>query len=141
MKKIVLLIFVATLFIVFLMNGGANLLQPKVIVQLLKDYPQQAAAIYFVIYVIVTALSLPGAALMTLLGGALFGLAQGVLLVSFASSIGATLAFVISRTLLGDWVENKFGQHLASINKGLEKDGAFYLLTLRLMPIFPFFCY
>ena len=139
MKKLILLAAIIGAFALFLFNGGVELLKPDVIVQLLKDYPNQAIAIYFVIYVLVTALSLPGAAIMTVLGGALFGLGKGVIIVSFASSVGATLAFVISRTLLRDWVQNKFGHYLEGINKGLEKDGAFYLLTLRLMPIFPFF--
>jgi len=97
------------------------------------------AAGYFVIYVLVTALSIPGAVLMTLLGGAVFGLAWGVLLVSFASSIGATLAFLVSRILLRDWVQSRFGDYLAPINKGIEGDGAFYLFSLRMVPIFPFF--
>ena len=97
------------------------------------------AAGYFVIYVLVTALSVPGAVIMTLLGGAVFGLAWGVLLVSFASSIGATLAFLVSRILLRDWVQSRFGDYLAPINKGIERDGAFYLFSLRMVPIFPFF--
>jgi pyruvate/2-oxoglutarate dehydrogenase complex dihydrolipoamide dehydrogenase (E3) component/uncharacterized membrane protein YdjX (TVP38/TMEM64 family) len=94
---------------------------------------------YMAIYIAVTALSLPGAAVMTLAGGALFGLWLGVLLVSFASSIGATLAFLVSRFLLRDYVQNKFGEKLGAINQGVERDGAFYLFTLRLVPLFPFF--
>ncbi|MBC52246.1 MAG: pyridine nucleotide-disulfide oxidoreductase [Gammaproteobacteria bacterium] len=97
------------------------------------------AGAYFVIYVVVTALSLPGAAIMTLLGGAIFGLGWGLLLVSFASSVGATLAFLVSRLLLRDWVQNRFGKSLKTINKGVERDGAFYLFSLRLVPVFPFF--
>ncbi len=98
-----------------------------------------AAGAYFVIYVVVTALSLPGAAIMTLLGGAIFGLGWGLVLVSFASSVGATLAFLVSRLLLRDWVQNRFGNSLKTINKGVERDGAFYLFSLRLVPVFPFF--
>jgi pyruvate/2-oxoglutarate dehydrogenase complex dihydrolipoamide dehydrogenase (E3) component/uncharacterized membrane protein YdjX (TVP38/TMEM64 family) len=94
---------------------------------------------YFLIYVLVTALSIPGAVLMTLLGGAVFGLAWGILLVSFASSIGATLAFLVSRILLRDWVQRRFGDYLAPINKGISENGAFYLFSLRMVPIFPFF--
>jgi pyruvate/2-oxoglutarate dehydrogenase complex dihydrolipoamide dehydrogenase (E3) component/uncharacterized membrane protein YdjX (TVP38/TMEM64 family) len=94
---------------------------------------------YFVLYVAVTALSLPGAAVMTIAAGALFGLGTGVVLVSFASSIGATLAFLVSRFLLRDWVQTKFRDRLKAINSGVEKEGAFYLFTLRLVPIFPFF--
>ena len=91
------------------------------------------------VYIITAALSLPGAALLTLLGGALFGLLVGTILVSFASSIGATLAFLASRLLLRDWVQNKFGSYLKSFNDGFEKDGGFYLFTLRLIPAVPFF--
>jgi pyruvate/2-oxoglutarate dehydrogenase complex dihydrolipoamide dehydrogenase (E3) component/uncharacterized membrane protein YdjX (TVP38/TMEM64 family) len=95
--------------------------------------------VYFGIYVAVTALSLPGAAIMTLAGGALFGLVTGTLVVSFASSLGATLAFLVSRFILRESVQKKFGDKLAAINEGVRKDGAFYLFTLRLVPIFPFF--
>jgi dihydrolipoamide dehydrogenase len=101
--------------------------------------PVQTAAIYFIVYVAVAALSLPGAAVLTLVGGAIFGLLTGTVLVSFASSIGATLAFLVSRTLLRDWVQGKFGDKLGAINAGVEKEGAFYLFALRLVPLFPFF--
>ncbi|WP_339515301.1 FAD-dependent oxidoreductase [Pseudomonas sp. RL_15y_Pfl2_60] len=101
--------------------------------------PLLAAGIFFVIYVAVTALSLPGAALMTLLGGALFGLGEGFLLVSFASTMGASLAMLSSRFLLRDWVQKRFGKRLASIDQGVEREGAFYLFALRLVPLFPFF--
>lgn len=96
-------------------------------------------AAYFLIYVLVTSLSLPGAAVMTLAGGALFGLVAGTVVVSFASTIGATLACIVSRYLLQDWVQSRFGGKLAAINEGLEKEGAFYLFTMRLIPAFPFF--
>jgi pyruvate/2-oxoglutarate dehydrogenase complex dihydrolipoamide dehydrogenase (E3) component/uncharacterized membrane protein YdjX (TVP38/TMEM64 family) len=99
----------------------------------------QTAAIFFAVYVTVAALSLPGAAIMTLIAGALFGLVTGVVLVSFASAIGATLAFLISRLILGEWVQKKFGDKLAPINAGIEREGAFYLFALRLVPLFPFF--
>ncbi len=94
---------------------------------------------YALIYILVTALSLPGATIMTLAGGAFFGLWTALLVVSFASSIGATLAFLVSRFLLRDWVQARFGDKLKSINQGVEKEGAFYLFSLRLVPIFPFF--
>jgi len=100
--------------------------------------PLQAAAAYFTVYVVVTGLSLPGAALLTLVGGAIFGLLWGTVIVSFASTIGATLAFLASRFLLRDWVQQKFGDKLKLINDGVEKEGAFYLFALRLVPAFPF---
>lgn len=103
------------------------------------DSPLITAAIFFAIYVLVTGLSLPGAAIMTLAGGALFGLTTGLVLISFASSIGATLAFLFSRFLLRDSIQKRFKQQLSSINSGIEKEGAFYLFTLRLVPVFPFF--
>jgi pyruvate/2-oxoglutarate dehydrogenase complex dihydrolipoamide dehydrogenase (E3) component/uncharacterized membrane protein YdjX (TVP38/TMEM64 family) len=101
--------------------------------------PVAAALLYFVAYVAVTGLSLPGAAVMTLVGGAVFGLLWGLLLVSFASSVGATLAFLASRFLLRDWVQQNFGDRLRAINEGVAKEGGFYLFTLRLVPAFPFF--
>ncbi|MFA5515083.1 MAG: FAD-dependent oxidoreductase [Desulfuromonadales bacterium] len=94
---------------------------------------------YFLVYVAVTALSLPGAAIMTLAGGALFGFLPALIVVSFASSIGATLAFLVSRFLLLEWVQARFGERLRAINNGVEKEGPFYLFTLRLVPLFPFF--
>jgi dihydrolipoamide dehydrogenase len=103
-----------------------------------RAQPLHAAAIYFVIYVVVTGLSLPGAAVMTLAGGAIFGLLWSTVLVSFASTIGATLAFLASRFLLRDWVQQKFGDKLKPINDGVAKEGAFYLFALRLVPAFPF---
>jgi len=101
--------------------------------------PLAAAAAFFAVYVAVTGLSLPGAAILTLAGGAVFGLLWGTVIVSFASSAGATLAFLVSRFLLRDWVQSKFGDKLAPINAGIAKEGAFYLFALRLVPAFPFF--
>jgi pyruvate/2-oxoglutarate dehydrogenase complex dihydrolipoamide dehydrogenase (E3) component/uncharacterized membrane protein YdjX (TVP38/TMEM64 family) len=101
--------------------------------------PFITAAIYFAIYVAVTGLSLPGAALMTLVGGAIFGLLWGTVIVSFASVIGATIAFLASRYLFRDAIQAKFGDKLAAINRGVENEGAFYLFALRLVPAFPFF--
>ena len=98
-----------------------------------------AALLYFIGYVAMTAFSIPGAIIITLLGGALFGLLWGTLLVSFASSLGATVAFLISRFLLRDWVQARFGDSLKLINEGIEKDGGFYLFSLRMIPLFPFF--
>ena len=101
--------------------------------------PLQIIGAFFAVYVAVTALSLPGAAILTLLGGAVFGLWVGTLVVSFASSIGATMAMLVSRYLLRDSVKSRFGARLADIDKGVEREGAFYLFTLRLVPVFPFF--
>lgn len=94
---------------------------------------------FVLVYVAVTGLSLPGAAVLTLLGGALFGVLVGTVLVSIASVAGATLAFLSSRYLLRQWVERRYGKLLAPINRGLERDGPFYLFTLRMVPVFPFF--
>ena len=107
--------------------------------QLHAAQPWLAAAAYFVVYVVVTGASLPGAALLTLLGGAIFGLWWGTLIVSFASTIGATLAFIAARFLLRDWVTARFGERLRAIGEGVRREGGFYLFTLRLVPLFPFF--
>ncbi|WP_439105497.1 FAD-dependent oxidoreductase [Congregibacter sp.] len=108
--------------------------------QALRDAnPLMIAMIFFGLYVAVTGLSLPGAAIMTLAGGAIFGFWTALLLVSFASSVGATLAFLVSRSLLRDWVQTRFGRQLKALNEGFAKDGAFYLFSLRLVPVFPFF--
>jgi uncharacterized membrane protein YdjX (TVP38/TMEM64 family) len=95
-------------------------------------------ASYMVIYILVTSLSLPGAAVMTIAGGALFGLIVGTVVVSFASTIGATLACLVARFVLRDWVQRRFGEKASKVNDGIEKEGAYYLFTLRLIPIFPF---
>jgi len=96
-------------------------------------------ATYMAIYIAVTAMSLPGAVVLTLAGGGLFGLVVGTVVVSFASTIGATLACLVSRFLLREWVQNKFGNKLVTVNNGIDNEGAFYLFSLRLVPIFPFF--
>ncbi len=107
--------------------------------KLYAQKPLQVIGGFFALYVAVTALSLPGAAIMTLAGGAIFGLLVGLIVVSFASTIGATLAFLAARFALGESVQKKFGSRMAEINKGVEKEGAFYLFTLRLVPLVPFF--
>ncbi|APE31744.1 pyridine nucleotide-disulfide oxidoreductase [Halomonas aestuarii] len=101
--------------------------------------PLTVAGGFFLIYVAITAVSLPGATLLTLLGGALFGFGWGLLLISFASSLGATLAALIARTLAREPLERRFAAQLERINAGIEREGAFYLFTLRLIPLFPFF--
>jgi uncharacterized membrane protein YdjX (TVP38/TMEM64 family) len=106
---------------------------------LYRASPVLVLASFFALYVAVTGLSLPGAAIMTLAAGALFGLEKGTILVSFASTIGATLAFLASRHVLRDFVQRRFGDRLSPVNDGVARDGAFYLLTLRLVPLFPFF--
>jgi uncharacterized membrane protein YdjX (TVP38/TMEM64 family) len=94
---------------------------------------------YMLIYIVATALSLPGAVVLTLAGGALFGFLVGTVVVSFASTIGATLACFVSRFVLRDWVQKRFGDKLDSVNRGIQREGAFYLFTMRLIPVFPFF--
>lgn len=101
--------------------------------------PVSAALGFFALYVLVTGLSLPGAAVMTLAAGAIFGVFWGLLLASFASSVGATVAFLVSRSLLGEWVQQRFGVYLEPINRGFQRDGNFYLFSLRMAPVFPFF--
>jgi uncharacterized membrane protein YdjX (TVP38/TMEM64 family) len=104
-----------------------------------EQNPLGTLSVYMLIYIATTALSLPGAALLTLLGGALFGVVTGTIAVSFASTMGATFAFLTARFLLRDWVQEKFASQLKTINKGVEEEGAFYLFTLRLIPAVPFF--
>ena len=104
-----------------------------------QDNPLLVLGTYFVICLASTAFSLPGAAVLSLAGGALFGLTAGTLVVSFASTIGATLAMLIARVLLRDWVKNRFASQMTTIDSGMIKEGAFYLFTLRLLPVVPFF--
>ncbi len=102
-------------------------------------HPWRTAGLFALLYISVTALSFPGTALLTLCAGALFGLLWGTLLVSFASALGATLAFTLSRFLWRDWVQRRFGAQLAAFNRGVERDGAFYLVSLGLIPVVPYF--
>ncbi len=102
------------------------------------EHPVLAIGSYMALYVLITSVSLPGAAVLTLLGGALFGLWVGTLVVSFASTLGATIACSVARFVLRDWVQKKVGDKIAPVNTGIEQEGAFYLFTLRLIPIFPF---
>ena len=104
-----------------------------------RENPVMVLAGYFVAYVAITGLSLPGAAIMTLAGGAVFGLLWGTVVVSFASTLGATVAFVVSRYILRDGIQRRYGDRLRTINAGVERDGGFYLFTMRLVPAFPFF--
>ena len=145
-NKLILVVFIAILiacFFAFDLGQYLNLEYFKTQQAAINAYYSEnllkTGLIYLVIYIIVTGLSLPGATVMTLVGGAIFGLLVGTIIISFASSIGATIAFLVSRFVLRDYVQNKFGDHLEAINHGVEKEGAFYLFTLRLVPLFPFF--
>ncbi|MBK8063701.1 MAG: FAD-dependent oxidoreductase [Betaproteobacteria bacterium] len=145
-SRLLLLAAIIVLIATFFALGGHRFLsfetvkaQQAAIDAWYRGHPFEAAAGFFMLYVAVTGLSLPGAAIMTLAGGAVFGLGWGVLLVSFASAIGATLAFLSSRFLLRDWVQARFGPQLRAMNEGVARDGAFYLFTLRLIPAIPFF--
>lgn len=145
-KKVITILLVSLLFVLWYaldLGQYLTLEHAKAQQQVLRDtilaQPLLSSVLYFVVYVAVTALSLPGAVIMTLLGAALFGFWWSLLLVSFASTIGATLAFLFSRYILHDWVQSRFSKRLSAINAGVKKDGAFYLFTLRLIPIFPFF--
>jgi pyruvate/2-oxoglutarate dehydrogenase complex dihydrolipoamide dehydrogenase (E3) component/uncharacterized membrane protein YdjX (TVP38/TMEM64 family) len=144
-KAALLLVIVAAIAAFFLLDLGAYLTLDALkarqadLALLLEEKPLLVIGGFFLFYVAVTALSLPGAAIMTLAAGAIFGLVLGTVIVSFASTIGASLAFLTSRYLLRDWVKDRFGKRVAAIDRGIEKDGPFYLLTLRLIPAFPFF--
>ncbi len=146
LKKIILLAFIAAIVAVFIIFDLGQFLTLSYLREsrerfslLYRDNRMMITGAYAAIYIIATALSLPGATILTLAGGALFGLWTGVLVVSFASTIGATLACFVSRFLLRNWVRNRFSEKLKVINRGVEKEGPFYLFTLRLIPVFPFF--
>ncbi len=145
-KKVVILVALLVLVALFFMFDLGRFFslafiksQQSSFAELYAQRPVMVIAAFFAAYVAVTALSLPGAAIMTLAAGAIFGLVAGTVIVSFASTIGATLAFLAARFVLGETVQNKFGARLAEINKGVEKEGGFYLFTLRLVPLVPFF--
>ncbi len=146
MKRAIILMVLAAAVALFFISGLHEYLTLKGIQSSLgqltswrDESPWQMAMLFFAAYVAATALSLPGATVLTLAAGALFGLVWGTLIVSFASSIGALLAFLVSRHMLGGMVQQRFGQRLQALNDGIARDGAFYLFTLRLVPIFPFF--
>lgn len=144
-KKVIFAIVIALVAAFFILDLGRFLSldylksQQESLNNLYTNKPWTVIGSFFAIYVAATSLSLPGAAILTLAAGAIFGLFTGTLLVSFASSIGATIAFLVSRYLLRDTIESKFGDKLKTFNDNIDKDGAFYLFTLRLVPIFPFF--
>jgi uncharacterized membrane protein YdjX (TVP38/TMEM64 family) len=145
LKKIVVLIVIAAIILavkVFHLDQYLTLSSLKGSLDQLKalyeNHRLMVIAGYFVVYVLTTSLSIPGAAPLGIAGGALFGFWTATLVVSFASSIGATLACFVSRFLLRDWIQNRFSEKIAKVNEGIDKEGAFYLFTLRLIPIFPF---
>ena len=138
-KRVVLIAVIIVAMTVFYSFELQQYLSRDLFLQLYQENPFLTAGIFFLAYVAVTGLSLPSAALMTLIGGAIFGFWTGLLLISFASTMGATLAFLFSRMLLQESVQKKFGRYLTIANEGIEKDGAFYLFTLRLIPAIPFF--
>ncbi len=144
-KKIVILVIVISLIVAFKVFNLGQYLTLSYLKESLDKfndlYEKHRALViagYFIIYVLTTSLSLPGASPLGIVGGALFGFWVATLVVSFASTIGATLACFVSRFLLRDWVQSKFSDKIAKVNEGIEKEGAFYLFTLRLIPIFPF---
>lgn len=144
-KKLVVLLLVAgAIFVAYTQFGSALTLeslaqQESQLLSFQKENPVLVYGIAFLIYVVVTGLSLPGAAVLTLVYGWYFGLLRGFLLVSFSSTAGATLAFLLSRFLFRSTIQNRFGERLASFNQALEKEGPFFLFTLRLIPAVPFF--
>lgn len=145
-SRIILLVFIAALagiFFYFDLGEYLTLETLKAQQSVIENYrvanPTLAVALYMLVYIAVTGLSLPGATILTLAGGAVFGVLWGTLIVSFASSIGATLAFLAARFLFRDTVKAKFGARLKVIDEGVAKEGGFYLFTLRLVPVFPFF--
>ncbi|MGY8870960.1 MAG: TVP38/TMEM64 family protein, partial [Pseudomonadales bacterium] len=146
MKRLLVVLVIIVALLITWQSGGFSLLtlenlkfQQAELSSWRDLNPVGASVTFFLIYVLVTALSIPGAVIMTLAGGALFGLLWGGILISFASTLGATLAMLASRYLISDWVRSKFASSIAPIDEGVEKDGPFYLFTLRLIPIFPFF--
>ena len=145
-KKIVVIVVAVVLIAVyFILDLGRffNLAYLKgsqeVFSALYAEHKTAVIVSYMGIYILITALSLPGAVVLTLAGGALFGLVAGTIIVSFASTIGATLACLVSRYLLSNWVQAKFGERLSKMQAGIEREGPFYLFSLRLVPVFPFF--
>ena len=146
MKRLLIIAALAALVAAYFFFGLGDYLTVEGIKQVAGDVgayyernPAQVIAGFFLVYVAVAAASLPGAAVMTLAAGALFGVLVGTIIVSFASTLGATLAFLASRYVLRDGIEARFGERLRTVNQGLERDGAFYLFTIRMIPLFPFF--
>ncbi len=144
-RKLLVIVLVALIALFFLFDLGRFFSldylkdQQAVLDTLYANKPLMVIVVFFIGYIVITALSLPGAAILTLAAGAQFGLILGTVIVSFASTIGATAAFLVSRYLLRDSIESRFGDKIKTFNSNIEKDGAFYLFTVRLVPVFPFF--
>lgn len=145
-KKVIVVALLAAAVGVFILSDLDRLLSLEALKSSVDHFRQWQAhepllvgVGFFLAYVLVVALSVPGAVVMTLGAGAVFGLGWGIVIVSFASSLGALLAFLVARHLLRDWVQERFANRLQAINAGVAREGAFYLFTLRLVPIFPFF--
>jgi pyruvate/2-oxoglutarate dehydrogenase complex dihydrolipoamide dehydrogenase (E3) component/uncharacterized membrane protein YdjX (TVP38/TMEM64 family) len=144
--KLAVVVVLAAIVIAFFALGGHHYLtrdyfeaQRSALQAAVAAHPVESKLVFFAVYVVVTGASLPGAGIMTLVAGALFGLLWGTIVVSFASSLGATIAFLSSRYVLRDWVQSKYGERLKPLNAGVEREGAFYLFAMRLVPAFPFF--
>ena len=145
-KKLVLVVlFIIVIGLFFILDLGQylNLAYIKSKQEAINNYyslnPVRTGFIFFISYILITGVSLPGAGIMTLIGGAIFGVVWGTILVSFGSVFGATMAFLIARFLFHDYVQLHFGKQLEPINRGIKKEGGFYLFSIRLVPVFPFF--
>lgn len=146
MLKLVIALLLITAFVAFYLLGGGEYLslailkqQQTIFIQTFNDNTLLFTLLFFILYIAATALSLPIATLMTLLGGAIFGFLFGLVIISFASTIGATIAFLMSRFILRETLQTRYAESLQKINHGIEHEGSFYLFALRLTPVFPFF--
>lgn len=145
-QKLILLSLLIVLIILFFVSGVGDYISldnfksnQAGINEYFNTNPVYSGIIFVCVYILLTTLSLPAAGIMTLMGGAIFGFIWGLILVSFSSSLGATFAFLLSRYLFRDTVQKRFSHRLGPINEGIKKDGALYLFTLRIVPIFPYF--
>ena len=145
-KKLALIaLFIIVIGLFFMLDIGQylNLAYIKSKQEAINQYyamnPIQTGLIFFISYILITGVSLPGAGIMTLAGGAIFGVVWGTIIVSFGSVFGATMAFLIARYLFHDYIQARFGKYLEPINRGIRKEGNLYLFTIRIVPLFPFF--
>lgn len=137
-KQIILSFGVVLAALAYFMGGGSALLSPHHYLTLFQQFPVSTMLAFFAIYVLGTALSLPVMVTLSVVSGAVFGLGLGVALAVFACSIGGTLAYLFSRHLLRDWVHRRFAEQFEVVNRGVERDGSFYLFSVRMMPVIPF---